>query len=137
LAFCPAIFDRDVLALDVAFLLEPPPEASQTFRVQFRRCATEKPDYRHRRLLRTRHNRPRARGSNSLDEIASPHRLAKTQDHANYIQVQQGFAVREMGFGCSLRGTNSERLMSALAQKRTSHQIRAMSALPQKRTSAE
>jgi hypothetical protein len=40
------------------------------------------------------------------------------------------FANHEMGSGATLHGTNPERLMSALGQKRTSHQVRVMSALP-------
>jgi len=55
----------------VAFLLVPPPEVSQTFRVHFRRCATEKPDYRHRMLLRVRRERP-GRNTESQDELPPP-----------------------------------------------------------------
>jgi hypothetical protein len=34
-------------------------------------------------------------------------------------QLQQGFAISEMGVGDSLRGSNPDPLMSALGQKRT------------------
>jgi hypothetical protein len=47
-------------------------------------------------------------------------------------RLQQEFATDEMGFQVKLHGSNPERLMSALGQKRTSDCVRAMSALPPK-----
>ena len=51
----PTEFDRDVLALDVAGLLEALAECSQPIRITLRGLAVEKPYHRHR-LLRTRRN---------------------------------------------------------------------------------
>ncbi len=48
----PAVFDRHVLALDIAGLLEALAKCAQTIREPVRRSAVEKPDHRHRRLLR-------------------------------------------------------------------------------------
>jgi hypothetical protein len=64
LPFGPAIFDLDVLALDVSYLFQRLMERAQTPRVRLRRCAAEKPDYRHRRLLCTRRERPPRRTAN-------------------------------------------------------------------------
>ena len=51
----PAVFDRHVLALNVAGLLQALAEPTQTLRVPaVRRCGVEEPDHRHRRLLRAR-----------------------------------------------------------------------------------
>jgi hypothetical protein len=57
----PAILDRHILALDVAGFADALPECGhQTCSVGRRRAAQE-PDHRHRRLLRTRCERPRRR----------------------------------------------------------------------------
>jgi hypothetical protein len=48
------------------------------------------------------------------------------------LQLQQGFATGEMGFGISLHGSNPKPLMSALGQKPTFCLVAAMSALPPK-----
>jgi len=57
----PAIFDRDVLTLDEARLLQALAEGAQAIRVSVRRCGVQKPDHGHRRLLRPRRERPRGR----------------------------------------------------------------------------
>ena len=47
-------------------------------------AAVEKPDHRHRRLLRTRRERPRGRrAANKRDELAPPHCLPEAQDRAS------------------------------------------------------
>ena len=58
LSICPTIVDLDVLALDVTGLFQPLSEGAQTVFVQARRGGAERTDYRHRRLLRSRHDRP-------------------------------------------------------------------------------
>jgi len=58
LAFRPAIFDLDVLALDISCLFQPLAERAQTDRVLVRRLAAEQPDHWHRPLLRARCKRP-------------------------------------------------------------------------------
>ena len=57
----PAVFDRHVLALDIAGVLEALAKSAQTVRERVRRSGVEKPDHRHRRLLRARRERPRRR----------------------------------------------------------------------------
>ena len=56
----PAVFDRHVLALDIAGVLQALAKSAQTVRERVRRCGVEEPDHRHRRLLRARRERPRA-----------------------------------------------------------------------------
>jgi hypothetical protein len=57
-----AVRDRDVLALDIAGIFEALAECAQQVPDRFGRLVVEKPDHRHRRLLRA----PRA--------AAPPHR---------------------------------------------------------------
>jgi hypothetical protein len=56
----------------------------------------------------------------------------EAKDRAWLVQLQQGFAAGEMGFRLGLHGSNLERLMSALGQKRTLTRCFLMSALPPK-----
>ena len=58
LVFCPAIFDRDVLALDIPCLFQPLPESAQADRVFVRGCTAKKPNHWQRRLLRPHCERP-------------------------------------------------------------------------------
>jgi hypothetical protein len=70
----PAVFDRYVLALDEARLLQALAECPQLVRVRLRRSGVEEPDHRHRRLLRARRKRPRyRRAAEQCDERAPPH----------------------------------------------------------------
>jgi hypothetical protein len=63
LALCKAVFDPDILALDIASLRETLPERDQeTCRVRVRPGA-EKPNGRHCALLRPRRERPACRGA--------------------------------------------------------------------------
>jgi hypothetical protein len=62
LPFRPAIFDLNVLALDVSGFFKSLAECAQATRVHGRRCIAEEPDHRHRRLLRARRERPRRPG---------------------------------------------------------------------------
>src|SRR5262249_24769003 len=71
---CPAIFDRNVLAFDVAGLLQTLAEGGHVTRVSLWRCAVEEPDHRHRRLLRARRKRPSGYTSaDKYDEVPPPH----------------------------------------------------------------
>src|SRR5262245_11516602 len=71
LALRPAVFDRHVLPLDIAGILEALAKCAQPVRV--RRCGLEKPDHRHRRLLRARRDWPRGCRAEQRDERAPPH----------------------------------------------------------------
>jgi hypothetical protein len=53
------------------------------------------------------------------------------------VQLQQGFATGEMGYGRHLHGSNPKPLMSALGQKQTWPRIQPMSAIPPKAHIAE
>src|SRR5262249_20704911 len=61
LTLCPAIFDRHVLALDIASFFQALAERAHKVREQIRRSAVEESDHRHRRLLRARRERPCSR----------------------------------------------------------------------------
>ena len=74
LALRPAIFDRHVLALDIAGFVQALAERAQTICVQVRRIAAEKPYHRHSRLLRARGERPRGRRTTErVMKFAPPH----------------------------------------------------------------
>jgi hypothetical protein len=67
----PAIFDRDILTLDMASVFEALAKSAQALRVSVWRRDVEKPNHRHRRLLRARHERPCRRTAEQPDELAS------------------------------------------------------------------
>ena len=54
----PVVLDRHVLALDVAGFIEAFAERGHKARVGIGRSVSDKPDHRHRRLLRPRRKRP-------------------------------------------------------------------------------
>jgi hypothetical protein len=57
----PAVYDRHVLALNIAGVFEALAKSAHTVRQSIRRPAVEEPDHRHRRLLRPRRERPGGR----------------------------------------------------------------------------
>jgi hypothetical protein len=59
LVFRRAVFDHDVLALDEACFPQPLAKRGHQVRGIGKRRTAEEPDHRHRRLLRTRRERPR------------------------------------------------------------------------------
>src|SRR6516225_1033418 len=70
----PSVFDRDVLALDIAGLLQAAAECPQTFHKHFRGCGAEEPDDRQSRgLLRTRRERRRGGTAEHRDKLPPPH----------------------------------------------------------------
>ena len=72
----PAIFDRQILALDVTTFADASLERGHKVCTVGRRRAAEEPDHRHRRLLCARRERPRGcRAANQQDEVASLHCL--------------------------------------------------------------
>src|SRR5262249_48037712 len=67
-----AVHDCDVLALDIAGVLEALAKRAQTVRHHVGRSAVEEPDHRHRRLLRARRKRPRnGSAGQKADEIST------------------------------------------------------------------
>jgi hypothetical protein len=71
----PVPFDRHVAALDEASFAQTLVERGQQMRAVIRRSGAEKADYRHRRLLPARRDRPRRRAAEQRDERASPHSI--------------------------------------------------------------
>jgi hypothetical protein len=69
----PNIFDADVAVLDIASFVQSLAERGNLVAQHSRRPAAEKPDHRHRRLLRARRERPRRRrATEQRDELAPP-----------------------------------------------------------------
>jgi hypothetical protein len=62
-------FDRDVLALDEACFLQTLAERGHEMSERRERRVAEKPDYRHRRLLRACRERPCGRAAEQRDEL--------------------------------------------------------------------
>src|SRR5262245_2337638 len=68
----PSVFDRDVLAFDIAGFLQTLTERGRHGPIPVGRGAVEKPNHRHRCLLRTRGHRPRrGRAAEQRDELAA------------------------------------------------------------------
>ncbi len=83
LVFGPTVYDRHVLALDIAAVFEALAECAQTVRARVRRCGAEEPDHRQRRLLRARGERPNRRSAaeNAMNTrllIRSPRRRGQS-----------------------------------------------------------
>src|SRR5262249_45196214 len=69
----PAIYDRDILTLEVAAVFQATVKSLQATREHFGRYDIKKPNCRHGRPLRPRHNRPCRRAAEQRDELAAPH----------------------------------------------------------------
>src|SRR5262245_46706042 len=69
----PAIFDRDILALDIAGFIQALTERGREGHIARSCRAVEKPDHRNRRLLPARRERPRRDdATEQRDELAPP-----------------------------------------------------------------
>src|SRR5262249_25329468 len=67
-------YDRYVIALDIAGVLEALAKSAQTVLNSLRRSVIKEADHRHRRLLRARRERPRGdRAAEQRDELAPFH----------------------------------------------------------------
>src|SRR5262249_28575906 len=66
-----AIFDRHVLALDIADVFEALAESAQAFSQRIAGSSVEKPNRRYCRLLRARRERPRRRAAEERDKLAA------------------------------------------------------------------
>jgi hypothetical protein len=67
----PTVFDRQIPAFDIARLFQSLAKSAQRLHVPLNVLAAEKPDHRHRRLLRPRRHRPRSRRAEKRDELAA------------------------------------------------------------------
>src|SRR5262249_16787633 len=75
----PAILDRDVFSFDESNVIETLPEGIDKVCEAGSLRASEKSDYRHRRLLRPRRERPRCRRTaEQRDEIATSHSITSS-----------------------------------------------------------
>src|SRR5262249_51615861 len=96
MALRPAVFDRDVPALDVTGLTEAAPKGRHQVGGILRRPAAKKPDHRHRQLLRAGRKRPcRSRAAEQRDELATPHSTTSSASASNLggISKPSFFAV--------------------------------------------
>jgi hypothetical protein len=88
LTFRPTVVNRDILTLDVTDLMKALPKCSQPVALFVRECDAEKSDHRHRRLLRTRSERPRSRHTTErCNKVAPPHVLPSTEDPPYHTMV--------------------------------------------------
>src|SRR5262249_41858648 len=75
----PAVFDRDILPLDIAGFLKTFTEGGHKERVSSGRSAAEESDHRHRRLLRPRREWPCCRrAAEQRDELAPFHSITSS-----------------------------------------------------------
>src|SRR6516225_5831266 len=75
----PPVFDRDILALDVAGLAQAIAEHRREISVNIRVARMEKSNYGQRRLLRARRERPRdCRAAEQRDERAARHSITSS-----------------------------------------------------------
>src|SRR5262249_21090289 len=75
----PPVFDLDVMVLDVTGSPKPLPNSEQRAPLRLDRTAIDKPDHRHRSLLRPRRERPR--GGSAAEqryELAPPHSITSS-----------------------------------------------------------
>jgi len=77
LTFRPAVFDRNVLALNVTGFVEAATKCNDA--VVIGRCGAEKAYHRHRLLMRLHRERPRRRAAEQRDERASLHSIKITR----------------------------------------------------------
>src|SRR5262245_35395805 len=97
LAFCPAIFDGDILALDVAGLGQTLAERCYLVHIAVRRSTVDKANPPLRRLLDAGRDRQHRRAPQRCDELAPPHRSpAPRWKNAGSISAPRSQAVQKM-----------------------------------------
>jgi hypothetical protein len=111
----PAVFDHDVLALDIASFCQALAKRGQDACVLARCPGVEKPDHRQRRLLRARCERPRRRTAEQRDELAPLQWLNSIWLALAGSPRQHNRSARSRS-GALLRCGNSIRLMSLVGQ---------------------
>src|SRR5262249_48952518 len=67
-----------IAAFDIAGFVKTRAECIQIRAVAVRRCAGEKPDHRHRALLRARRERPRRSAAEQRDELVALHSITSS-----------------------------------------------------------
>src|SRR5262249_22766056 len=74
----PAVFNHYILTLDNVCRFEALTEYAHTLRHSVRRSGVEEPYHWHRRLLRSRRERPRCRAAEQRDELAPSHSITSS-----------------------------------------------------------
>src|SRR5262249_9764782 len=95
----PAVFDRHVLALDVAYILQALAKCAQTVRHPVRRSVVKKPDHWHCCLLRARRERPRHAAAEQRYELAPVHWItssARSRNASGIVRPRTLAVVRLM-----------------------------------------
>src|SRR5262249_7288808 len=77
-SLCPAVFNPQILTLDVAGLFQALAERRRVVCERLRRATMQKPNHRHRALLRTRRERPSRHATEQTDELASLHSMTSS-----------------------------------------------------------
>jgi hypothetical protein len=86
LIFRPAVFNRNIAALDIAAFLEALEKwGGEVLVVIISGLSAEVPDHRHPWLLPPRRERPRRRAAKPRDELAPPHRSSSRPLHRQPI----------------------------------------------------
>src|SRR5262249_47107086 len=81
-------WDRHITALDEARFVQALAERGHDPCAQLRHTGIDKPNPRHRRLLRARRERPRRRAAEQRDELAPIHRARpRPKDHGKYTRL--------------------------------------------------
>ncbi len=94
-ALGPPVFDLDVMVFDVPSLTQALPECSRRCCLRLGRATVHEPEYRHRRLLRARCERPRGRRAELHDELAPLHRHdPNSNDHSDYSRSGRCIAAK-------------------------------------------
>src|SRR6516165_6864608 len=108
----PAVFDRYILALDIAGFGQALTEGGSHRRVGPGRRTVEKPDHRHPRLLRARRERPRGgRAAEQRDELAPFHSITSSASASSVggISTPNAFAVARLMTSSNLAPTSTGR----------------------------
>src|SRR5262249_21344926 len=103
----PVILDRHVLAFDVAGFVEAFAKRGCIARVGLGRPVSDKPNHRHRPLLRTRRERPRCgRAAEECDELATVHSITSSARASSVSGTvrPRAFAVCELITSSNLFG---------------------------------
>src|SRR6516162_5723997 len=110
MTFSPAIFDRHVAAFDEAGLAQAFAECSDIGSPPGWCFTVEKPNYRHRRLLRARRQRPRhRRAAEQRDELAAFHSITSSASASNVggTSRSSAFAVVRLMTSSNLVGCST------------------------------
>src|SRR5262249_3826493 len=108
----PVVLDLHVLAVDVAGFTEAFTKRDRIARVGLGRPVSDKPNHRHRALLRARRERPRGRrAAESQDELAPPHPITSSavESSVGGISRPSAFAVLMLMANSNLVGWSTGR----------------------------